>query len=345
MAKLQDVATLAGVSTATVSRTLNNPELVDPSTRQKVANAISTSGYQRNETARSLAMRSSRTIGLLTDTFSSNYFAPILDEAIKILHDFGYYAIVEATGNHANHKNVELQKRAWRSLINRQVESIIVLCAFMDDRELDEMLMEFPSAINIGHSVEQAKSRCITVDHYTGGQLAAQHLIEMGHRNIAMISGPADRLDSQQRGDGFKDELNKHGIDLPSSKVYTGNYSVLGGSQAMQKLLETGHEVTAVFAQNDDMAVGVINECFSRSIEIPKDLSIIGFDDSSMATSTMPPLTTISQPLKQMSQSAATLALNLSVGRKNDKPLAKPTIHFLPELIARQSVANLAKPV
>jgi len=342
MPTLQDVATLAGVSTATVSRTLNNPELVDPDTQSKVAVAIRNSGYTRNETARSLASRSSRTIGLLTDNFASNYFAPMLDETISLLREYGYYAIVEATGNQNNaKKDTDSQKRAWRSLIDRQVESIIVLCAFMETHDLAQMLDEFPNSIVIGPSLENDPLRCITVDHYIGGQVAAKHLLENGHKDIAMITGPTHRHDSRSRGQGFADELAKHGIQLTAKHIFTGDYTVPGGANAMRQVIESGNTFTAVFAQNDDMALGVAKECHDSGIEVPSDLSVIGFDNSFLASAMTPPLTTISQPLPLMSRAAAVLALNISSGRAHQAQLPQPQTHFLPELIERKSVADI----
>jgi len=342
MPTLQDVAILAGVSTATVSRTLNNPELVDPDTRSKVAVAIKTSGYTRNETARSLATRSSRTIGLLTDNFASNYFAPMLDETISLLREYGYYAIVEATGNQNNaKKDTDSQKRAWRSLIDRQVESIIVLCAFMENSDLAQMLKEFPNSIVIGPSMDNDPQRCITVDHYIGGRVAARHLVENGHRNIVMVTGPTHRHDSRHRGQGFIDELKEHGVELSTEHIFTGDYTVAGGAAAMRKIIESGHNHSAVFAQNDDMALGVANECYNAGITVPRDISVIGFDNSFLSSAMSPPLTTISQPLELMSRSAAILALNISNGRAHQSPLPQPQTHFLPALIERKSVADI----
>jgi len=341
MATLQDVATLAGVSTATVSRTINNPELVDPTTRAKVASAIRTSGYTRNEAARSLAMRSSRTIGLLTDNFASNFFSPILDETIRILREYGYYGIVEATGNQSGQIDSDNQIRAWRSLLDRQVESIIVLCAFIETTQLDQMLTEFPYSIVIGQPLSKHNHHCITVDHYFGGRLAAEHLLKSGHRNIAMITGPAHKQDAQLRGQGFTDTLRKHGITIPEKQIVNADYTVRGGANAQRIFMEAGLNPTAVFAQNDDMAVGVASECFNAGVTVPTDLSIIGFDNSPIATAMSPPLTTISQPLKLMSRSAATLALNICKGRVHETPIPHPQTHFMPTLIERQSVADI----
>jgi len=343
MPTLHDVAQLASVSTATVSRTLNNPELVDPETRSRVAAAIQASGYTRNETARSLAMRSSRTIGLLTDNFASNYSSPILDETIKTLREHGYYAIVEATGYRPNsqRKNDAQKRRPWCSLIDRQVESIIVICAYLVASELSQMLSEFPKSVFVGILLEDEKNKCITVDQYLGGRLAAKHLLAKGHRNIAMITGSDHRIDSHQRGNGLTDELSEHDVQLTPDQIFRGDYTVNGGAIAMRKIIQSGRKYSAVFAQNDNMALGAASVCHSESIAVPGDLSIIGFDNSFLATVMSPPLTTINQPIESMSRSAATLALNLCNGRANQAPLPHPQTHYMPTLIERDSVADI----
>lgn len=341
MPTLQDVAILAGVSTATVSRTLNKPELVEPVTRTKVAEAIKVSGYTRNEAARSLAMRSSRTIGLLTDNFASSYFAPIMDETVDILREYGYYTIVEATGNVANNIDPGKQRRAWQSLISRQVESIIVLSLLVDDAELENMLREFPNTVLIDRHVHEDSNRCITVDHYVGGQLAAKHLLDNGHRNIAMISGPENKPDANLRGKGFIDELLRQGCPIKENRIFQGNYTITSGTNAMQQILNGKDEVSAVFAQNDDMAAGVVNACYTAGIKVPEQMSVVGFDNSALATAVFPHLTTVSQPLKSMSHSAATLALNLSQRHQREGVLPNPQTHFMPALIERMSVMDI----
>ncbi len=341
MPTLQDVAKLAGVSSATVSRTFNNPELVDFATRSKVTAAIRKSGYTRNETARSLATRSSRTVGILTDTFVSNYFAPILEGASKLLGQYGYYATVAATEhNLSDAESTDSQIRAWRSLIDRQVESIIML-AFMESADLAHLAKEFPKSIVIGTSIDADQHQCITFDHYIGGRLAAEHLLKNGHHNIVMITGPTHKQDSVQRGQGFIDKLKEHDIQLGINQIFIGDYTFQGGRNAMRKIIESGQNPTAVFAQNDDMALGVASECYNAGIAVPKDTSIVGFDNSNLSTVMSPPLTTIDQPLMLMSRAAATLALNISYGRAHQTPLENPQTHFIPTLIERDSVANI----
>lgn len=342
MPTLQDVAKLAGVSTATVSRTLNKPELVNLATRLKVAAAIKESGYTRNETARSLATRSSKTIGILTDTFASNYFAALLDGSAKLLRQYGYYVLVEASGHvgTGNENITDNQINAWRSLVNRQVESIIVL-AYMKSTDLAKMTKEHPNSIVVGTSIDSFQAQCVTFDHYAGGRLAAEHLLEHGHRDIAMVTGPALKQDSMQRGQGFLDKLQEHGIQLGENHIFNGDYTVQGGVDAMREIVASEQKYTAVFAQNDDMASGVAIECYNIGIAVPKDLSIIGFDNSYIASTMSPPLTTVSQPLVLMSRAAATLALNISRGRADQKPLSHPQTHFFPKLIERKSIADV----
>lgn len=339
MTKLQDVADKAGVSTATVSRTLNNPELVDPVTRLRVENVIKSIGYKRNETARALAMRSSRTIGLLTDSLGSSHFGNILDAITLFLQKHDYFSLVETVAPNPNDKLVQ---RGWRSLINRQVEGIIVLSIFSEDENIDTLREEFPATVVLGQTLRN-NTNCVSFDDEAGGRLAANYLLDNGHRDIAVIAGPSNKLDSHQRGKGFTDALKKRGVSVLGEHVQHGDYTIKSGIEAMRQLLRSKQKFTAVFAHNDNMAIGAITECYNTGVKIPEDVSLIGFDDSSLTAVALPPLTTIKQPLKQMSHAAATLAVNISKKKLGEALLPSPETHYLPVLVERQSVADLNK--
>lgn len=341
MTKLQDVAEIAGVSTATVSRTMNNPELVDPATRSKVEKVIHSVGYTRNETARSLALSSTRTIGILADTFSSPYFTTILDETIKFLQRHNYFAIVEITGNLPGQIDEHKQQLAWQSLISRRVDAIIILSVIAETALLDSLIKEFPASVVMSQAFDKNNLPCITFDDRASGRIAAQYLLEKGHTQIAMLTGPERKVDSSERTLGFIEELAKHGIELPTLNICSGNYTILGGQKAMQTLLDSSAKFTAVFAQNDHMALGAISTCHKAGVEIPNDLSFVGHDDSEFARVSLPNLTSIRQPLKNMSQAAATFAMNLSKKNLNEALLPEPQIHFQPELVERDSVKEL----
>lgn len=343
MATLQNVAILAGVSTATVSRTLNNPEQVEPTTRAKVTDAIAKTGYKRNEMARSLASQSSRTIGLLTDTFSSSYFSPILDITTKTLHQHGYFTLVEAMGATPTTTSSETQNRAWHSLTSRQVESVILLSGLINDDLLNKMFAEFPASVIVGKTIKGAEHRCIVFDHYKGGQLAAKHLLKKGHRRIAMINGSSYREDAIERAQGFKDELAANNIKLEANAIFEGDYTIDSGRAAARNILKKRDNFTAIFSHNDDMAAGAISELHIAGVDIPNEMSIIGFDNSAIAQAVHPQLTSISQPIKAMGYSAAKLALNLSKNHRNEKDFEQPQLQFSPEIIERHSVKQLNK--
>ncbi len=341
MTTLENVAKLAGVSTATVSRTLNTPEQVESTTRAKVTDAIAKTGYKRNEMARTLASQSSRTIGLLTDTFSSSYFSPILEITTKILHQHGYFTLVEAMGSTPSTTSSETQNRAWHSLTSRQVESVILLSGLINDDLLRRMFSEFPSSVIIGQTIKGAEDRCVSFDHYKGGQLAAEHLLKKGHRQIAMIKGSSYREDSVERAQGFKDELAANNIKLDADAIFEGDYTVDSGRAATKKILKKRDNFTAIFSHNDDMAAGAISELHIAGVDIPNKMSIIGFDNSAIAQAVHPQLTSISQPIKAMGHSAAILALNLSKSQRNKNEFEQPQLRFSPEIIERHSVKQL----
>lgn len=344
---LQDVASLAGVSTATVSRTLNSPDLVDPETRQIVSDVIKRCGYVRNEAARTLAMRSTRIIGLMTDHFSSSHSGPIMDETFRTLHSQGYYTVVEATGNQLENVDDITSERAFQSLIDRQVEAIILVCTFADEHRLQAAFDTFPQTVVVGWHSREPRNNCITVDQYLGGSIAAKHFIENGHDTFAMITGPEHKVDVQQRSKGFIDTLSANNYGICSEHIHCGNFKLEDGMKAAQSLLQNTPLPTAIFVQNDDMAAGVIKVLIKAGIRVPEDISVIGFDNGFISKAFHPGITSIDQPHKNMGQAAAELALSMVKVQTPDTSTAQaPTqerkiqTHFTPRLIERGTVAR-----
>jgi len=331
---MSDVSIAAGVSTATVSRVINHPEIVDARTRDKVQAAIATLNYRRNEVARGLASQSSRTIGFVVNTFASNYFGRMMEGASMALRDRGFHTIVESSN-----LSIDGERLSVESLISRQVDALVLYSYQLTDDEVCELMTSCPTIVLIDRLLPGFEDRCVSVDNRRGGAIVAQHLLDHGHKNVAIIEGH-DFIDGTAlRTKGFTHVLKAAKLSVGSGKIAKGDYSFLGGYKCMKTLLESGQKFTAVFAHNDQMASGAIDACHDAGLSVPDDVSIVGFDDLDVASYVSPKLTTVSLPLEKMGKAAAELAHGLATG-KSPAQLSQQRF-FAPEMVTRKSVARL----
>ena len=334
MVTMSDVSIAAGVSTATVSRVINHPEIVDTRTRDKVQAAITALNYRRNEVARGLASQSSRTIGVVVNTFASTYFGRMMEGVSVALREQGFHTIVESSN-----LNVDGERRSIDSLVSRQVDALIIYSFRLSDKEVGELMSSLPTMVLIDRQVSGFEERCVTLDNEQGGATVARYLLDRGHEKIAMIEGH-DFIDGTAlRSKGFTDILKEAGHPVAADCILKGDFSFNVGYQAMQALIKSEQKFTAVFAHNDQMAAGAIDACREARISVPDDVSIIGFDDLDVAYYTSPKLTTVCFPLEMMGRSAAVLAHSLAT----DKAASMSTHQrvFVPEIVERESVRKL----
>ena len=333
MVTIQDVSRYAGVSTATVSRVINKPEIVDAKTRNAVADAIAHLGYRPNRVARGLASRSSRTIGVVINNFSSTYYGRMLDGVERALRPLGYMTIAESSREVS-----EGEREAWFSLMDRQCEAVVVHSDNLDDAELGDLLEQFPASVLMNRYLASHPERSIFLDNVRGGALAARHLMAKGHRAIAMIGGPESFYEANDRARGFIGALLDAGLAFDPKLEIRSDFRESGGQAAMNGLLDSGRPFTAVFCHNDEMAAGVLEACRMRGARVPEDVSIVGFDDLDVARYLSPKLTTIRQPLTEIGESAGLLAHALATG---SEPGASINRVFEAEVVERASVATL----
>jgi len=333
MVTIQDVSRYAGVSTATVSRVINKPEIVDAKTRDVVADAIAHLGYRPNRVARGLASRASRTIGVVINNFSSTYYGRMLDGVERALRPLGYMTIAESSREVS-----EGEREAWFSLMDRQCEAVVVHSDNLDDAELGALLDRYPSAVLMNRYLASHPDRSIFLDNVRGGALAARHLIANGHRTIAMISGPESFYEANDRTRGFIDAMAAAGLAFDPQLEIRSDFRERGGQGAMDGLLERGRPFTALFCHNDEMAAGALESCRLHNVRVPEDVSIIGFDDLDVARYMSPKLTTIRQPLTEIGEAAGRLAHALANGLEPDASIKRV---FEAEVVERASVARL----
>ncbi|HGS4787650.1 TPA: LacI family DNA-binding transcriptional regulator, partial [Vibrio cholerae] len=254
MATINDVCKLAGVSKATVSRVLNETGQVKAQTREAVLAAMQQLGYQPNSLAQALATNTTNSIGLVLPHFESSYFGSILFEAEQGAQKAGKKLLV------VNSKNSEQgEKEAVATLAAQRCDAILLYSRHLSEAQLLELQQQYPSPLVIlNRRLHHPQLHSFGLDQTHIAQLAMQHLLNLGHRHIACITSPLVSETGKVRYQVYQQALHEQGVELNSSLVIEGDNTLLGGYQAMQQLLQQGISMTAVFACNDDMALGAM---------------------------------------------------------------------------------------
>ncbi|EJL6952383.1 LacI family DNA-binding transcriptional regulator [Vibrio cholerae] len=333
MATINDVCKLAGVSKATVSRVLNETGQVKAQTREAVLAAMQQLGYQPNSLAQALATNTTNSIGLVLPHFESSYFGSILFEAEQGAQKAGKKLLV------VNSKNSEQgEKEAVATLAAQRCDAILLYSRHLNEVQLLELQQQHPSPLVIlNRRLHHPQLRSFGLDQTQIAQLAMQHLLNLGHRHIACITSPLVSETGKIRYQVYQQALHEQGIELSSSLVIEGDNTLLGGYQAMQQLLQQGISMTAVFACNDDMALGAMRAMHEHGIHVPKQISLIGIDNEPAAAFAIPSLSSVSLPIGELTQQAISLAVEIA----NKKPQDEQHRLYQGSLIARESTIAL----
>ncbi|MDC9587813.1 LacI family DNA-binding transcriptional regulator [Xenorhabdus sp. XENO-10] len=329
MATMKDVAHQAGVSVATVSRVINNTAYVEPGTRERVEKAMRKFNYHRNPAALALAKRCGNMLGLLTGNLADPFFSLLARGVEKIARKKEAKLMVCSGGHQA-----ELEKSALDFLINQGCEAIVAHVSRMGDADILRYAAHTPGLVIINRYFPVIANRCIWLDNVSASQTATNYLLQNGHRKIAYVTADLPIDDRSLRLEGYHAAMSNAGITVPSDWVISVPFNEKGGEQAAEKLLDSGINFTAAITFNDVMAAGMMRFLHQRKINLPEQLSIVGFDDIVTARYLYPPLTTVHNPIEQMAQRAANLALQLSA----KKELAPQMNMFSAELVIRDSV-------
>lgn len=326
---LNQVASAAGVSPATVSRFLNGTAKVSDEKRRTIERVIEELNYKPNRLAQSLKMGSTRTIGVLTQSLESGYFNRAMVGIEDAVKDSGYALLIMSGHWHADEEaeRVEL-------LIGRRVDGVAILTGNMSDRQILDFSRRVP-IVAFGRKVAGERVLSFGLDNYRGACEAVDFLVEQGHRRIAMITGPADHEDARARLAGYRDTLAKHRIEVDPNLTVAGDFQESGGLLAVNQLLASNQRFTAIFAGNDLTAYGARLALYRRSIRVPDDISIVGFDDLHSSMYTTPPLTTVRQPLYEVGTNIGRMMLTM-LGHE------QPGMDMPPlSLIVRESVRRI----
>lgn len=324
---LQDVARVAGVSHQTVSRVINGSPRVAPETRDRVLEAVRQLGYRRNSAARALVTQKSGVIGVVVAGLG--YFGPSstvvgLEAAARAEG----YSIVLAS---LPEVTPEATQEAIDHLVAESVEALVLIVPAHTGLDL-EVGSTLPIPVVVLDAAPSRAVLSVGVDHEAGARLATRHLIDLGHKRIAHISGPVDWYQAEARSHGWAEAMLAAGLDAPQPLV--GDWSASSG-YALGRTLAADHDLTAVFVGNDQMSIGVLRAMAEKRRRVPEDVSIVGFDDIPESEYLMPPLTTVRQNFIALGRGALRLLLGAMREEEHAGVVVVP-----PKLVVRASTAR-----
>jgi LacI family transcriptional regulator len=326
---LDMVAAAAGVSSATVSRILNGTAMVSGDKRAAVDEAIARLGFVPNPVARGLAGGRTLSIGVVTQAIDSPFYGGALRGIEDTLTQAGYSPLFVSGQWSATH-----EARCIDTLRSRRVDGIIVLTGRLSDAALATTALELPVVVT-GRTLEAPGLVALDFDNFEGARLATHHLLSLGHRRIAFISGDLKHPDGKERLRGYRSALEAAGLRYEPALVMPGNFTEASGLAAVERLIDSREPYTAIFAANDQMASGAALGLYRRRLRVPDDVSLVGFDDLATSVYAIPPLTTVHHPVHELGQLAAQAMLQLLAGER--PVLAMPT----PRLMVRESSREL----
>jgi LacI family repressor for deo operon, udp, cdd, tsx, nupC, and nupG len=328
---VQDVARVAGVSTATVSRALSSPERVSKDAQLRVAGAVRETGYVVNRSARSLRRNQTGTIVALVPNIGNSFFSNILEgiESVCSQHDISVLI--------ANSKKTSIShSKLATHFSNNNVDGIVVLDSEISIEEMRAQHDNLPPVATAGEWCSDPAVPVVLVNNLKGAELAVRHLWDLGHRSFGHVSGLLSHVPGQERLDGFCRTLELLDGNPSEAWVFNGDYAMESGRAAAQAWLVLSDRPTAVFCAGDGMAFGFISALHQAGIEVPRDLSVVGFDDIEVAQHYVPALTTVHQPRRALGAAAARHLIEVMQGDMSNTRTAR----LEPWLVVRNSTAE-----
>jgi len=333
---IKDIARAAGVSHPTVSRALSDSPLINRETKARIQRLAREMGYSPNALARGLVTRQTYSVGVVVTTLADPFVAEIVQGIEATAHDHGYAVVLSTCG-----AVPEREISAVEMLRSKRVDGVIVTASRIGALYLEHLERVGVPIVLINNQNEQSGryTFTVTVDNRHGGKLAAGHLVKLGHRRIAYVSGPANHSSDLDRQAGYRQALLEGGIEPQPALVVPGNGRPSGGEQALARLLSVNERPTAVFCYNDMTAIGLVHAARQAGLAVPRDVAVVGFDDILFASYLYPPLTTVAQPRVEMGERAMGMMLSLILGRENgaEEP---PIIVVQGKLIVRASTVG-----
>jgi LacI family transcriptional regulator, galactose operon repressor len=336
-ATIREVASAAGVSIATVSRVLNDHPDVAPATRESVLRVVRDQRFATNRSARALSGGRTSLVGVTLPIVEAAYFAHILAGAAEALHEHDMAVVLSPT-LHLHDREATLLDR----LMHGTTDGAVLMLPEETNDELKALQrLGYPFVVVDPRVPLDEGVPAVSAANASGAHAAVQHLLALGHKRIAALTGIPEWLASIERLTGYHSAHAAAGVLADPRLVVEGDYSIEGGESAAAKLLDLPDPPTAVFAFNDNMAVAVVREARKRGLRVPEDLSVVGFDDSEQAGIVTPALTTVRQPLAEMGRMAVSLLLRLLENQR----VEGLKVELQTRLVVRDSTAACPRPV
>ncbi|WIW90633.1 LacI family DNA-binding transcriptional regulator (plasmid) [Sphingobium sp. V4] len=332
---IQTVADRAGVSTMTVSNVLNNSHKVREKTRELVMAAVRELNYIPNLAARSLASAATIRIGLLHRNIENAFLSSILVGALDATSQLGAQLLLRRLDSAAP---VEIA-RQMKALVDSGANAILIVPPYCEVASMFGLTRDVPvPVIAMSPGDELPGEYCVRIDDREAAREMTAYLIGLGHRDIGFIRGGPGHLIHRTRCDGYMAALRDAGLDVRPDLIVEGDMSFESGLAAGEQLLKLAHRPTAIFASNDDMAAAIVSLAHRRGLDVPRDISVVGFDDTPIAVKIWPPLTSVRHPGARISAEAATQAVALA--RSAETLPAPSTTYLRHELVIRESTAS-----
>lgn len=330
MITIQDVAKAAGVSVATVSRVLNNHPSVSEKTREKVQRTIDQLNYQPNLLGRNLRRSETKMILVLLQNIANPFYSKIVKGMEDVGYKNGYHIMI------CNTDSDPIKENAYLKLLkNRLVDGVVFMAPVISDEELTEISKNY-CVVQCCEYKEFAGVSSVSIDNEAAAYKATQHLISQGHRRIGLINGNSGIISESQREKGYKRALQEAGIEIDSQLIMYDSYGYRGGQRAAKYFLSIDKRPTAIFAVSDIIAIGAIKEIKEKGLSVPKDMAVVGFDDTGIASMYDPPLTTVAQPRYDLGR--VTMEIMLERIRNNEAESKRVFLEH--SLIIRESTVG-----
>ena len=325
---INDIARLSGVSKKTVSRIINDSPLVRKDTRDRVEAIMREVGYSPDPMARGLAFRKSFLIGMVYDNPTAQYIVNMQYGALDALRDSGFELVVHPCDS----RSPGYIDGVRRFVQQQKLHGVMLVPRVSEDQALADMLEEIGCRyVRIASVSMDEPSRMVVTHDRNGAAEVAEYLLAMGHTDIALVTGPRAYRSAIERTDGFLEVLQRRGIALPKARIVEAGYTFESGVMAAEQLLAGKRRPTAIFTGNDEMAAGVYKVAMRSGISIPRELSVVGFDDSPLASRLWPALTSVRRNTRDTGRIAAAMLLQPDGG----SALAAASVR--PHLIIRDS--------
>ncbi|MDC6378963.1 LacI family DNA-binding transcriptional regulator [Pseudomonas graminis] len=332
MSNIREVARLAGVSVATVSRTLRSPDRVLPQTREKVNTAVKQAGYRPNLMAVQFRSQKTGNLVILVPAIANTFFAQVISGAQRAAQAAGYRLLLCDTQGRE-----EVERQFAELVYAHQADGVIQLRAY-DPFETATSGAVLPPIVNACEVISNGRYPTISLDNLAAAKALTTYLITLGHRRIGLIKGSRTSPLTLDRLAGYRKALREAGIRFDKELVCHGDFTLNAGFIGASKMLAMAHRPTALFCENDEMAIGALKRIKEEGLRVPEDISLVGFDDIPMANYCDPPLTTISQPAEAFGERAVEMLIMLI----EKKPLPARHVVLPFEITARGSTAPLA---